>query len=122
MLPPQQARDDSLRARLAQGRDAVTRASEFRACCGGSITRSEEHTSELQSDQISYAVFCLKKKKKTDAHPSTNAAQRVRPTHRGCSLRVRQRVVARGRGERRWIPSMSVPNQERNTRMPYLQV
>src|SRR3982750_1513174 len=24
--------------------------------------RSEEHTSELQSDQISYAVFCLKKK------------------------------------------------------------
>src|SRR2546422_7057367 len=65
MLPPQQARDDSLRARLAQGRDAVTRASEFRACCGGSITRSEEHTSELQSDQISYAVFCLKKKTET---------------------------------------------------------
>jgi len=29
-------------------------------------TRSEEHTSELQSQQeISYAVFCLKKKKKT---------------------------------------------------------
>src|SRR5688572_31014725 len=27
----------------------------------GSI-RSEEHTSELQSSQISYAVFCLKKK------------------------------------------------------------
>src|SRR5256884_9902546 len=26
--------------------------------------RSEEHTSELQSSQISYAVFCLKKKKK----------------------------------------------------------
>src|SRR3546814_2666339 len=30
-------------------------------------TRSEEHTSELQSlMRISYAVFCLKKKKKTD--------------------------------------------------------
>src|SRR5690606_14781466 len=28
-------------------------------------TRSEEHTSELQSREISYAVFCLKKKKKT---------------------------------------------------------
>src|SRR2546422_2010456 len=69
MLPPQQARDDSLRARLAQGRDAVTRASEFRACCGGSITRSEEHTSELQSDQISYAVFCLKKKKRSPLLP-----------------------------------------------------
>src|SRR3546814_4259713 len=32
--------------------------------CG--VTRSEEHTSELQSlMRISYAVFCLKKKKKT---------------------------------------------------------
>src|SRR3546814_1097328 len=31
----------------------------------GSIPRSEEHTSELQSlMRISYAVFCLKKKKK----------------------------------------------------------
>src|SRR3546814_3056766 len=30
------------------------------------ISRSEEHTSELQSlMRISYAVFCLKKKKKT---------------------------------------------------------
>mgnify|MGYP002526229627 CR=1 FL=1 len=28
--------------------------------------RSEEHTSELQHALISYAVFCLKKKKKTD--------------------------------------------------------
>src|SRR3546814_10689865 len=32
---------------------------------GGRFTRSEEHTSELQSlMRISYAVFCLKKKKK----------------------------------------------------------
>src|SRR3546814_10245223 len=32
---------------------------------GGVIARSEEHTSELQSlMRISYAVFCLKKKKK----------------------------------------------------------
>src|SRR6266568_9173899 len=28
--------------------------------------RSEEHTSELHHSSISYAVFCLKKKKKTD--------------------------------------------------------
>src|SRR3712207_8300963 len=28
------------------------------------LRRSEEHTSELQSRHISYAVFCLKKKKK----------------------------------------------------------
>src|SRR3546814_4481055 len=32
----------------------------------GHVSRSEEHTSELQSlMRISYAVFCLKKKKKT---------------------------------------------------------
>src|SRR3546814_8398350 len=32
----------------------------------GAVSRSEEHTSELQSlMRISYAVFCLKKKKKT---------------------------------------------------------
>src|SRR3546814_20969170 len=32
--------------------------------CAGLFTRSEEHTSELQSlMRISYAVFCLKKKK-----------------------------------------------------------
>jgi len=34
------------------------------------IGRSEEHTSELQSQQeISYAVFCLKKKKKQKTKP-----------------------------------------------------
>src|SRR3546814_9704992 len=33
------------------------------------IRRSEEHTSELQSlMRISYAVFCLKKKKKKQTH------------------------------------------------------
>src|SRR3546814_8848516 len=35
--------------------------------------RSEEHTSELQSlMRISYAVFCLKKKKKANHRTSTN--------------------------------------------------
>src|SRR3546814_11034325 len=34
-------------------------------CANGTIARSEEHTSELQSlMRISYAVFCLKKKTK----------------------------------------------------------
>src|SRR3546814_10856710 len=38
----------------------------------GSGERSEEHTSELQSlMRISYAVFCLKKKKKTTPIEST---------------------------------------------------
>src|SRR3546814_8188693 len=35
--------------------------------------RSEEHTSELQSlMRISYAVFCLKKKNKSDTYRRTN--------------------------------------------------
>src|SRR3546814_14047855 len=40
--------------------------------------RSEEHTSELQSlMRISYAVFCLKKKKKTNTEKRINT-----PTHK----------------------------------------
>src|SRR3546814_8918269 len=36
---------------------------------GSTLVRSEEHTSELQSlMRISYAVFCLKKKKKNDTY------------------------------------------------------
>src|SRR3546814_9305769 len=36
------------------------------------VTRSEEHTSELQSlMRISYAVFCLKKKKKDHTYTHT---------------------------------------------------
>src|SRR3546814_4488240 len=43
----------------------------FRDAIGHCLARSEEHTSELQSlMRISYAVFCLKKKKKqkTQSH------------------------------------------------------
>src|SRR3546814_1769518 len=37
------------------------------------LERSEEHTSELQSlMRISYAVFCLKKKKKQSIKPETS--------------------------------------------------
>src|SRR3546814_10879372 len=42
------------------------------AVVGHGRTRSEEHTSELQSlMRISYAVFCLKKKKKTTTQKPT---------------------------------------------------
>src|SRR3546814_6342365 len=42
----------------------------------GWLGRSEEHTSELQSlMRISYAVFCLKKKKKQKNNKSTKAEQ-----------------------------------------------
>src|SRR3546814_1904227 len=50
-------------ADVANGRHRLRRVVEQ---AGG---RSEEHTSELQSlMRISYAVFCLKNKKKTTAH------------------------------------------------------
>src|SRR3546814_7684120 len=42
--------------------------------------RSEEHTSELQSlMRISYAVFCLKKKKNREQPPSTLHNQHNKP-------------------------------------------
>src|SRR3546814_7080087 len=42
------------------------RYSTRRICNSPNLVRSEEHTSELQSlMRISYAVFCLKKKKKS---------------------------------------------------------
>src|SRR3546814_1379510 len=43
----------------------VTSVGELATVPAPSLTRSEEHTSELQSlMRISYAVFCLKKKNK----------------------------------------------------------
>src|SRR3546814_2634083 len=53
----------------AMGRPGRSEASglRFDHCLEG--VRSEEHTSELQSlMRISYAVFCLKKKKNTKQH------------------------------------------------------
>src|SRR3546814_8070471 len=57
------ARCDALAQALGQYLDGrVT----FRKPEGGMFFRSEEHTSELQSlMRISYAVFCLKKKRQT---------------------------------------------------------
>src|SRR3546814_6518142 len=41
------------------------------------LSRSEEHTSELQSlMRISYAVFCLKKKKRTTSNSQKTTEQR----------------------------------------------
>src|SRR3546814_3664098 len=61
------------RRRPAAGRRAAPRA--------GRLRRSEEHTSELQSlMRISYAVFCLKKKKQ-ERH-----SQITRQTHYSTAL------------------------------------
>src|SRR3546814_2043084 len=49
--------------------DAAAKCGQFfvnHRWLGGMLTRSEEHTSELQSlMRLSYAVFCLKQKTKT---------------------------------------------------------
>src|SRR3546814_7852971 len=48
-----------------QGNPRVYRGRQGREECGKGAQRSDEHTSELQSLlRISYAVFCLNKKKK----------------------------------------------------------
>src|SRR3546814_12190291 len=62
--------------RLACGRGAMLVVRRHRSASAGAswhsdsyMLRSEEHTSELQSlMRISYAVFCLKKKKKNKMH------------------------------------------------------
>src|SRR3546814_9292994 len=47
----------------------------------GASKRSEEHTSELQSlMRISYAVFCLKKKRKTKSN-TADTLDNHQPTH-----------------------------------------
>src|SRR3546814_3599582 len=88
--PPRSTRTDTLfpyttlfrsrRPRGGRGHGGTASAKGSRAACGSHVgerlglsvrgplrgCRSEEHTSELQSlMRISYAVFCLKKKKTT---------------------------------------------------------
>src|SRR6188472_4652973 len=68
--PPRSTRETTLfpyttlfRSSSPPGRGGWRRSGRRRRC----RRRSEEHTSELQSQShISYAVFCLKKKKETN--------------------------------------------------------
>src|SRR3546814_6849779 len=60
------------RAGGGQRHHCAAGASAREAGGGGRRLRSEEHTSELQSlMRISYAVFCLKKKKKVKPNQKT---------------------------------------------------
>src|SRR3546814_2327419 len=94
-LPPRSTRTDTLfpyttlfrsRARRAEplrrrtgavrGGPGSARCRPARAkapgCPAAAVARSEEHTSELQSlMRISYAVFCLKKKKQNNIYTIT---------------------------------------------------
>src|SRR3546814_1305646 len=58
-------------SRIARKRSIIVSTIKCASSIGepGGLTRSEEHTSELQSlMRISYAVFCLKKKKTQHEH------------------------------------------------------
>src|SRR3546814_3107695 len=56
--------------------------------CPSRRGRSEEHTSELQSlMRISYAVFCLKKKKKTEINNKQEIQQESIITTQQCDTR-----------------------------------
>src|SRR3546814_1148172 len=60
---------------FVQPEDGFIGPAERRLCWSAS-RRSEEHTSELQSlMRISYAVFCLKKKKQIQIYPYTRHSQ-----------------------------------------------
>src|SRR3546814_4099020 len=62
---------NSSRSRSRRSVGSSVKHSAIRPTAAAAATRSEEHTSELQSlMRISYAVFCLKKKKN---HRSTPA-------------------------------------------------
>src|SRR2546430_10134780 len=57
--------------------------------------RSEEHTSELRHSQISYAVFCLKKKKKVPLEDELrrDGFARVPASHAGAPLAAETRDI-----------------------------
>src|SRR3546814_2519515 len=64
-IAEQQQRDDDVHDKRQRANQAHCLRLGVRACDQAVDRRSEEHTSELQSlMRISYAVFCLKKKKK----------------------------------------------------------
>src|SRR3546814_2851510 len=76
---PRPVRPSRLRACLRARRMGDSRRLRLRRC----RCRSEEHTSELQSlMRISYAVFCLKKKKHTPPKHMHMHTTRTRHTHK----------------------------------------
>src|SRR3546814_7103733 len=68
--PPQELRiSDDLRERLDRIEARLSEVSRDAGSKLGEVGRSEEHTSELQSlMRTSYAVFCLKKKKRNNTN------------------------------------------------------
>src|SRR3546814_8846578 len=81
----------SIRCAVTRLPDSSTKAAPNRGILPNAIFwigRSEEHTSELQSlMRISYAVFCLKKKKKKTNTHNANLHTQSYSLHRQTKLR-----------------------------------
>src|SRR5438445_6497928 len=60
------------------------------------VARSEEHTSELHHANISYAVFCLKKKNRRVAYASGDQRRRDRKLDASEQLALAQPHARRG--------------------------
>src|SRR3546814_10115148 len=68
--------EQALAERTAQIKGILANIAQGVTVTAPDLTRSEEHTSELQSlMRISYAVFCLKKKHKHQLHNNTITQQ-----------------------------------------------
>src|SRR3546814_9258523 len=68
---------------LPIGKAKVVRKGSDVTLVGYTISRSEGHTSELQSlMRISYAVFCLKKKNKQERQHPKETPKNQRPEHK----------------------------------------
>src|SRR3546814_6240831 len=96
--PPRSTRTDTLFPYTTLFRSVMDTGEELLQAVGGDVDvfglgdvrfaiagvdhhRSEEHTSELQSlMRISYAVFCLKKKKHIADTPTYNSTSATLPT------------------------------------------
>src|SRR3546814_7566653 len=71
--------DRAVRRLEGPGDDGRRRRDRRHACLRPRYPRSEEHTSELQSlMRISYAVFCLKKKKKSAQSTNTRTTNQIK--------------------------------------------
>src|SRR5881409_4267808 len=88
--PPRSTRETTLfpYTTLFRSSDVVPSGYGEGGICAYDSGRSEEHTSELQSQShISYAVFCLKKKK-TQQHLKNNHERNKRKNNKTNELRI----------------------------------
>src|SRR6187549_4233776 len=92
----------STRLRKKAGRHYTIRTDNDATTRPGQVARSEEHTSELQSHHpISYAVFCLKKKKKKKKKKEKKKKEKKKKKKRKKEKKKRKKKKKRGEKRRK---------------------